>query len=123
MADSEKIDDLFLQFLCFINWSKLDPRTLRDREISLTSMSTAPNYDNIEKFLQGRAFTQENSFFMKAKQESSTRFFEKSKSLFEKKSFVIQKAKCLVCSLEHYINRCSEFLATSPSQWFAVIKS
>ncbi len=133
-AVDEIINDTFSKFITYIVSSKLDPRTAKDWENSIDSISSYPSFNELEKFLRIRSFNAEDRAV-----ENIANYPKISKGVkpnsVEKKSFIANsnvgsasvanvsnKLKCVVCQEAHFLNQCKSFIAKTVFDRFEIIK-
>lgn len=124
-AAGEKVDDIFSRFIVYFASLRLDPKTLRDWESSVTTFEKFSELAEFRKFLQVRCFTLEDQLTeakLTMKLEKS-QFTSKPPTKGAKSSFLVSnKEKCISCSKEHALPSCKEFLALTPQQRYDFAK-
>lgn len=126
-ASDEVIDQTFSKFVTYIVSSKLDPRTYKDWENSITTTDSYPQFGELQKFLRIRSFNVldrvvENNSTLKINKNSKQSVSASSSS--EKKSLVtsIKKLKCIVCEEPHFLNQCNRFISKTVGERFELVK-
>lgn len=123
-VDTDKWSVLISYFVT----SKLDDRTRRDWENTITDNSCFPSYKTVAKFLNNRATNCEAKNFEKNSESSSLKTEKKAdnkKSSFSTASKpVTSNAKvCIACGAPHLLIECDDFIAKSPVERFELVKS
>ena len=129
-AANEQIDDTFSRYITFVVASKLDFRTCEDWENSIPSTRSYPKFDELQKFLQNRAFNVEDrSTETNHSTKPQTKTTKTVVTPTEKKSFATtssnsssSKIKCVVCQQGHYLNQCKIFESKNVSERFEIVK-
>lgn len=126
-AADQGIDDTFSKFITYIVSSKLDSKTTRDWENSITSVNTYPSFNEIQKFLQIRSFNSEER--VTDTSSTSSKIIRPPKLVInqtERKSFIANansnKVKCVVCQEGHFLNQCKVFTAKNANECFDIVK-
>ena len=123
----ESWDDWFVQLLV----SKLDISTRDDWEKSIEATDEFPTYDQLSKFLENRARTQdatqplqESQSSFKPKQQnrpSNAKGPKQNKSMSAHNTSTLSTKKksitdCSLCGSKHYLSKCPEFLQMTQSK-------
>lgn len=129
----EKVNETFSRFICFWVGNLLDNDTARDWENSVVSRSY-PMYEELQKFLQSRAFNIEDRVFNPKPTSSKP---EKKKLLTATVSTEPSsgapaspltnrpppKFPCVCCKAHHFLIDCVSFKSMSPVNRYEVIRA
>ncbi len=111
-------------FLCYYISTKLDPRTRREFETTITETTSHPKFNTLLKFLQNRSFFFEDSEENRKveKQESSKKSFTIASPTDSSSTFTAATVKCHVCKSSHRTFECDELKSKSPQERHNLVK-
>lgn len=121
--------DSFNIRISYLIASKLPERLRTDWENSVTDNTKYPHFDSLASFLSNQCFAFETyhaesrSKSLPMKNANSDKARKKGTlTTIAKTKVVTSSAKCVLCSGDHYLSRCPQFLEKTVSHSFSFIK-